>query len=94
MHDQTLEQAAREAMIILGDTQNLTAHGPGQPAPEQGGGLDDLQRHPAASAILWLQSPCQAQCPLGKEVPVHCLKLPFCPLCAWKLIPRGCAPIS
>lgn len=54
MHDQTLEQAAREAVIILGDTQNLTAHGPGQPAAEQGGGLDDLQRHPPASAILWL----------------------------------------
>lgn len=29
-------------MIILGDTRNLTARGPGQPAPEQGGGLDDL----------------------------------------------------
>ena len=51
-HDQTLEQVAREVVTILGDTQNLTAHGPGQPAPEQGVGLDNLQRCPPASAVL------------------------------------------
>lgn len=61
-----MEKVAREAVTIIGDTQNLAAHGPGQPAPEQ-----DLQRQPSASAIL-------------------CLIV----LCAWKLVRRGCAPVS